>query len=63
MTKDQQTAMARIISDMIKANSIIEEADLWETNKYYEEKEYGEQERIQQEEIGGTGLSPRFKPE
>ena len=42
MTKDQQTAMARIISDMIKANSIIEEADLWETNKYYEEKEYGE---------------------
>lgn len=31
MTKEQRTAMARIISDMIKADNIIEESEVQKT--------------------------------
>lgn len=33
MTKEQRTAMARIISDMIKADNIIEESEIKDMKK------------------------------
>ena len=37
MTKEQRTAMARIISDMIKADNIIEESEIKDMKKLMSE--------------------------
>ena len=37
MTKDQRTAIARIISDMIKADNIIEESEIKDMKRFMSE--------------------------
>ena len=37
MTKEQRTAIARIISDMIKADKIIEESEIWDMKRLMSE--------------------------
>lgn len=44
MTKEQRTAIARVISDMIKADNIIEESEIRE-NKVKLEKRIGRRNR------------------
>ena len=44
MTKEQRTAMARIISDMIKADNIIEESEIKDMKKLMSEYAINHQE-------------------